>query len=495
MRPRIRPVILAGGAGRRLWPLSREECPKPFLPLVAGEARSLLQLTVQRFFDESLFAPFLIVAQASHHHLVEAQLEELGASERMRAVILEPERQDTAAAALVASLHVSAHLRGEDEVLLLVPADHHMPDHEQLAGALRRALPAVQSGRIVAFGVAPSGAHSGYGYLQVDRKASEKTGDGPLPVTAFVEKPDRRTAERLLREGECYWNAGLYLFPAGEMVAAFRRHAGAFIDPCRQALARARVRGREVWLEPSAYGRCPAVSVDRAIMERFEGLLCQPLAQPWADLGGWDAVWSCGEKDDRGNVIMGGGLAHESRNSLIVREEGAPAVALVGLRDIVAVATSQAVLVTSRERFHDAGEVAKRLSRKAKSFLAAPPEDAEGPEKGEGRVKRPWGWYRRLACVEGCQVKLLHVRAGARLSLQRHFHRQECWIVLRGRVRVTRAGERFWLRRGQTAVIPAGYAHRLENPGTAGALLLEVQTGPYLGEDDILRLQDDYGRV
>ncbi len=466
----VHPFILAGGSGTRLWPLSRKSLPKQFLPLVpGGEGKTLLQHAVMRVAREP-FAPAVILGHDDHRFLIGEQLRQLGSDNH--GIVLEPVARNTAPAALVAAL-----LREADDIILLMPSDHHIPDFEAFTNAVEVAMPEVERGSVVTFGIVPSEPATGYGYIQAEGNG------GVMPVRAFTEKPDAETARRFLEEGGYYWNAGIFMFRAATMIEAFRAHAPEFLEPCAAAVEQAE-RGEDfIRLRKDAYEQCPSDSLDYAIMEKLDNIACVPLKTDWSDLGSWDAVWAVNESDQAGNVVMGDVLAQATRNSLALQADG-PQLSLVGLDNVIAISTKDAVLVASRERCQDVRKIVDRLMADHNPLAVE-----------HSRVYRPWGWYERLVLGDRYQVKCLMIKPGVKLSLQSHYHRAEHWIVVAGSVLVTRNDEQFLLTENESTYIPAGARHRLENPGKIPAIVIEVQTGSYLGEDDIERYEDDFGRV
>ncbi|ROR29659.1 mannose-1-phosphate guanylyltransferase/mannose-6-phosphate isomerase [Inmirania thermothiophila] len=465
----IVPVILSGGAGSRLWPLSRELHPKQFLPLV-GE-RSMLQETALRL-GETGAAP-LVVCNEAHRFMVAEQLREVAV--RPRAVVLEPAGRNTAPAVALAAL--AAQEGGADPLLLVLPSDHLVRDAAALRAAVEAGAAHAAAGALVTFGIVPDAAETGYGYI----RAGAPLDGGAFRVARFVEKPDRATAERFLAEGGYYWNSGMFLFRAGRYLEELARHAPAILEACRGAWAGRAEDADFVRPDRGAFEACPSDSVDYAVMERTEAAVVQPLDAGWSDVGSWSALWQAREQDEAGNVVLGDVLAEDVRGSYL--HATSRIVAAVGLEGHVVVETADAVLVAPRERVQDVKALVARLK-------------AEGREEAllHRRVYRPWGSYETVDRAERFQVKRITVNPGASLSLQMHHHRAEHWVVVRGTARVTRGEESFLLTENQSTYIPVGVRHRLENPGKIPLELIEVQSGPYLGEDDIVRFEDRYGR-
>ena len=466
---KIHPVILSGGSGSRLWPWSRKACPKQFLKLVGDE--TLFQQTLKRL-SSPLFGAPSVICNNDHRFLAAGQLQEAGMEPE--AIVLEPVARNTAPAALTAAL--LAAREDPKRLVLLLPSDHVIQDEEGFARSIAAGIAAAEAGRIVTFGIAPDRPETGYGYI-------ETRGDGAvLDVTRFVEKPDRETAEGYLRAGGYFWNAGIFLFSARAMLSAFGKYAPEIFPPCREAVEKAETDLDFLRLDKQAYAACPSISLDYAIMEKAENTGCVPLDSQWSDLGAWPAVWEIMDKDEQGNVARGDVLLHETTNSYAHSMDGT-VLSVAGLEGVLAVATRDAVLVASRDHAQDVGKLVEELKARGRRQATE-----------HARVYRPWGWYEGLAEGERYQVKTLMVKPGARLSLQSHHHRAEHWVVVRGTVRVTNGDESFLLSENESTYIPIGNRHRLENPGKLPALLIEVQSGAYLGEDDIVRFSDDYGR-
>ncbi len=469
----IVPVVLSGGSGSRLWPLSRELYPKQFLPL-AGEL-TMLQETVQRLDGLADLAPPLVVCNEEHRFLVAEQLRQTG--QAPSAIVLEPEGRNTAPAIALAALQaITAH---DDPVLLVLPADHVIRDTEALRRAIGCAVEAASGGDLVTFGVVPDAVETGYGYIRLGKALEGAT--RAYPVAAFVEKPDFATAETYVNSGEYLWNSGMFVFQAQRYLQELERFAPAIAAACREAYARRS--GDRDFVRPDAesFKASPADSVDYAVMEKAANVKVVPLAAGWNDVGAWSALWQIGTRDADGNVVHGDVLCEDTRDSYI--HGGARLVATVGLRDCVVVETADAVLVAHKERVQEVKALVTRLKEGGRSEALL-----------HRRVYRPWGSYEGVDQAERFQVKRISVNPGAALSLQMHHHRAEHWIVVRGTARVTRGDEVFLLSENESTYIPLGVRHRLENPGKVALELIEVQSGAYLGEDDIVRFEDVYGR-
>jgi mannose-1-phosphate guanylyltransferase/mannose-1-phosphate guanylyltransferase/mannose-6-phosphate isomerase len=473
MGERIHPVILSGGSGTRLWPLSRRTYPKHLLPLVSE--RSLLQETVLRVRDAARFAPPLLVANEAYRFVIGEQLEAIGAG--ARTIMLEPAGRNTAPAIAAAALLVA---REDPQGLVLVlPSDHVIADAPAFQAAIDRAAVAARDGRIVAFGIAPRDPETGYGYIRAGQPLPGAP--GCLSVARFVEKPERAAAEAMLAEGGFYWNGGMFLFRADVLLAEIGALAREILEACRAALAGSLRDLDFLRLEAGSFARAPAISFDHAVMERTAKAALVPVEIGWSDVGSWSALWALGRKDPDGNVLVGDVVTRDVRGSYI-RAEGR-LVAAIGVEDLIVIVTGDAVLLAPKSRGQDIKQLVERLEQEGRGEAVSHP-----------RVHRPWGSYQRLDAGERFQVKRITVKPGAKLSLQKHARRAEHWVVVRGIARVTIDGRVFTLEENQSSYVPVGSVHRLENPGPAPLDLIEVQTGAYLGEDDIVRLEDAYGR-
>lgn len=469
---RVYPVILSGGAGTRLWPLSRELYPKQLLPLISE--RSLLQETARRVEGEGFASP-LIVCNKEHRFLIAEQLRALGIAPR--AVVLEPVGRNTAAAAAVAA----RILRESDpEALMLVLAsDHVIGDEPAFRVAVAVAAKAARAGRLVAFGITPKSAETGYGYIQRGEKLAEA--NGAFSVARFVEKPDLPTAKMYVADGGWSWNSGMFLFPAALYLSELERFEPAIARAARTSLAGARTDFDFLRLDGAAFAEAPAKSIDYAVMERTSLAAVVPANLGWSDIGAWSALWELGPRDADGNVKIGDVVAIGTRNSYLRSDK--LLLAAIGLDDAVVVVTSDVVLVAAKERAQEVKQIVERLRAEGR------PEAVTHPI-----VHRPWGSYQTVDAGERFQVKHITVKPGQRLSLQKHAHRAEHWVIVRGTARVTRDNEVVTLTENQSTYIAAGAVHRLENIGADPLHLIEVQSGGYLGEDDIVRLEDSYGR-
>lgn len=467
----IRPVILSGGSGTRLWPLSRQAYPKQLIPLV-GDG-SLLQRTAQRAKDCDFTSP-LVVCNHEHRFLVGQQLAEIGV-EPWRLVI-EPVGRNTAPAVAVAAL-----LAAEQDpatVLLVLPSDHMVQRPESFAAMVAQGTAAAAKGALVTFGIRPTHAATGYGYIQPGEEIADN--NGCHAVVRFVEKPDRRTAERFLAEG-LLWNSGMFLFRADAVLEELATHQPEVLNACREAVHRARTDLDFLRLCKDAFADAPSISLDHAVMEKTTRAAVVGADIGWSDLGSWSALWEVSQRDGAGNAFSGDVVAVDTSDTLV--HGTGRLVATLGVEGLVVVDTDDALLIADRRRAEDVKDVVKRLESEGRAELM-----------NHRRVMRPWGCYRTLHEGQRFQVKEITVHPGAALSLQLHHHRAEHWVVVQGTAMVTRGEEKILLYENQSTYIPVGMAHRLHNPGKIPLRLIEVQSGAYLGEDDIVRLADNYGR-
>lgn len=469
--------MLAGGAGTRLWPLSRKSYPKQFSKLL-GDAtlfqESALRLTTS---DAIEFAPHITLTNADFRFIIGEQLQEVGIDPGP--ILIEPEAKNTAAAILAASLFAQA--TDEDAVLLVAPSDHLIPNRADFHNAIEAGLPQVQSGQMVTFGIKPTHPETGYGYLKLSRDILDQS--GTACVESFIEKPNFSDAENMLAEGRYFWNAGIFLFRARDMIDAFRDYAPKALELVGRAVGEAATDLGFLRLAPGHWSELEDISIDYAIMEKAKNLVAVPYTSKWSDLGGWDALWMDGDKDQSGNVTSEAAHAVDCSNSLLRSESGTQQLVGIGLNDIMAIAMPDAVLVAHREHAQDVKQAVSLLKSEGVGQAEVFPKDY-----------RPWGWFESLAMGEGFQVKRIHVKPGAALSLQSHDHRSEHWIVVEGTARVTIDDTVQTIAEGQSVYVPLGARHRLENPGEFPMVLIEVQIGTYLGEDDIVRYEDLYAR-
>jgi len=469
---KIIPAILCGGAGSRLWPMSRALYPKQLLPLLSEQ--TMLQETVARVANGERFTPPIMLCNSDHRFLIAAQLQEAGAAHG--GIILEPAGRNTAPAVALAALHAA---ETPDALLLVLSADHMIAKPEAFQAAVDSAAVAARDGHLVTFGIEPNSPSTGYGYIRV---GSAEIAPGVKAVEQFVEKPDLATAEGFLADGGYRWNAGMFLFRADRYLEELERHAPDILAQCRKAMAGAVVDLDFIRPDSPAFLDCRSDSIDYAVMEKSDRAAVAPCDLGWSDIGSWGQLWEVGDKDNDGNVIVGDAMAEGSHGCYIRSED--KLVAAVGVDDLVIVSTPDAVLVTRKDKAQDVKNIVERLS-------------AEGREEHNTgqRCYRPWGFYEGIHIGERHQVKHICVNPGAALSLQMHHHRAEHWIVVKGTAQVTRDDEVMLLTENQGTYIPLGATHRLENPGKVPLSMVEVQSGSYLGEDDIVRFEDVYNRV
>jgi mannose-1-phosphate guanylyltransferase/mannose-6-phosphate isomerase len=469
----ISPFVLCGGAGTRLWPLSREAFPKQFHRLTGPQ--SLFQQTCRRL-SGNLFGELSILSNYQHRFLIQEQLQEIGLISAN--IVLEPEGRNTAPAACIAALMAG---RVDPEALvLLAPSDHAIGDDASFAESVSHGISAARQGSLVIFGVQPDCPHTGYGYIETAGREGGAT--SALAVKRFVEKPSREVAQTYLDSGRFYWNAGIFLFKAATLLEQFQTHAPEILAACRQALNEAT---KDLGFRQlgKSYERAPSISLDYAIMERARNIVCVPLATAWSDVGSWSELWSFLEKDPGGNVAKGEGniLLENAKGNYAYSDHAC--VALIGVENLVVVAMGDAVLVASKES-----------AESIKALVAHLKSNGQNIAVQHNRVYRPWGWYQGVNRGDRYQVKCIMVKPGGTLSLQSHHHRSEHWVVVKGTLEITKGAETSLLSENQSTYIAIGEKHRLANPGKIPAFLIEVQSGPYLDEDDIIRFEDVYHR-
>ena len=466
------PVILSGGSGTRLWPLSRAALPKQLLPLASE--RTMLQETVIRLGGMVDIGPPLVVCNNDHRFLIAEQMREIGVEPL--GIFLEPMGRNTAPAAAVAALTLLK--RDPDAVMLLLPADHLINDVPAFHAAVAEGLKAVALGRLVTFGIVPDSPHTGYGYIQ---RGDALAGTTARQVARFVEKPDAATAQRFLASGDHFWNSGMFLFSARQFVEELEQYRPDMLAACRRALEGGEHDLDFCRLDKAAFADCPSDSIDYALMERTPNAAVVPAEIGWNDIGAWSALWDVGLKDADDNVVRGDVYLDGVKGSYVRAESRM--VAALGVENLLIVETPDAVLVADQSKAQDVKKVVDYLKKAGRS-----------EHEFHTRVFRPWGWYEGIDMGERFQVKRIMVKPGHKLSLQMHHHRAEHWVVVSGTARVTRDGVEELLTENQSTYSPLGTTHRLENPGKVALHLIEVQSGSYLGEDDIVRFEDVYKR-
>ena len=466
------PVVLCGGSGTRLWPLSREAFPKQFLRL-SGD-NSMLQQTLQRLAGIDALAPALLVCNESSRFIVAEQMREIGLNDAR--VLLEPMRRNTAPAIATAALQ--AMQNGEDPVLLVLPSDHVILDAPAFHRAIALARQAAEQGKLLTFGITPTGPETGYGYIRADGDAVGQA----RPITEFVEKPALALAEQYIASGDYFWNSGMFLFRASRYLEELDKYHPAVVAACREALAKAKSDLDFVRLDHDAYAASPDIAVDYAVMERTSDAATVALDAGWNDIGSWAAVFDVANKDASNNSVQGDVLLQDCSDCLV--HGNSRLVTAIGLRDTIIVETADAVLVMDASQAQHTKTLVAQLIKQ------------ERPEATMHReVFRPWGSYDSIGNGDRFQVKRITVKPGAKLSLQMHHHRAEHWIVVSGTAQITNGDKEYLLTENQSTYIPLGVVHSLANPGKVPLELIEIQSGSYLGEDDIVRFEDRYGRV
>jgi len=469
----LTPVILAGGSGTRLWPLSRKLYPKQFLPLVGEE--TLFQATVSRLGQAEWVDSPIVVCNEEHRFLVAEQLREIDV--QPGAIILEPVGRNTAPAVAAAAEYAKS--KGGDPLFLVLPADHHIRQVDVLLSTVEGSMDQARAGSLVTFGIVPQRPETGYGYIKKGSKL--QTSGQPCSIERFVEKPDLETARSYLEDGSYLWNSGMFMFRSSTYLQELDRFRPDIAAQAGEAFAEG-VQDLDFFrLDRAAFAVCPGESVDYAVMEQTRSGVVVPLDAGWSDVGSWDALWSIADKDPSGNVTVGDVLTQDTEECYI--HSTGRLLAVVGLRDHVIVETSDAVMVSPKHRVQDVKKLVDELK-------AGERPEAETHKK----VYRPWGAYETMDLEERFQVKRITVKPGAKLSLQKHFHRAEHWVVVKGTALITNGETETVLKEDESTYIPLGHFHRLENPGKIDLELIEVQTGSYLGEDDIVRVDDVYGR-
>lgn len=473
MSPTIYPVLLAGGSGTRLWPLSRKSYPKQFSSLL--DSTSLFQASARRL-SGPIFQPPTIITNSEFRFIVTEQL--AGEGIDPGAILIEPDARNTAPAVLAAALYLAQ--TDPDGLMLVAPSDHVVPDSSAFLTAVEAGVETARAGRIVTFGIAPDRPETGYGYLELVREASEGQ---VTDLQRFVEKPDHETAVTMLEKGNYLWNAGIFLFSVQTILDAFKERAPDLIAPVSAALEQAKPDLGFLRLAPEPWSTVKDVSIDYAVMEKSADLAVVPFSAGWSDLGDWEAIWREADRDAHGVALSGPAVAVACEDTLLRSEATGQMVVGLGLKDMIVIGMPDAVLVADKSRAQDVKEVVSTLRARDVAQADTFPRD-----------HRPWGWFESLVVGDRFQVKRIVVHPGAALSLQSHYHRSEHWIVVQGTARVTIGEEVSLVTENQSVYIPLGATHRMENPGKFPMVLIEVQTGSYLGEDDIVRYEDVYAR-
>ena len=467
------PVILSGGSGSRLWPMSRENYPKPLLPLVSEN--TLLQETANRLDDIEGLGDAVYVCNEEHRFLLAEQVAQLG--KKPAAIILEPEGRNTAPALTLAALYLVK--QDPDAMMVVMPADHVMTEPQQFVAAVRQGGVNAEQGALVTFGIVPDAPETGYGYIKRDVEVS---GTSAYSVASFVEKPDLETAQQYISEGDYYWNSGIFLMRADRWLDEIGQHRPAILTACRKAVMQGKQDTDFFRVSKADFLSSPSDSIDYAVMENTDRAVVVPISAGWSDVGAWSALWKICPRDEDGNVIQGDVIAEDTRNAFLVAQHRC--LATVGVEDIIVVETADAVLVASKDKAQDVKAIVNRLK-----------ECGREEHKVHRQVYRPWGSYEGIDAGPRFQVKRLSVKPGAQLSLQMHHHRAEHWVVVKGTARVTCGDVVLILHEDESTYIPMGEKHRLENPGNIPLEVIEIQSGGYLGEDDIVRFEDVYDRV
>lgn len=469
------PIILSGGSGSRLWPLSRKKRPKQFLPVI--DDNTLFQSTVLRLDSLKDIENPMIVCNEAHRFMVAEELRQLGKSHQ--GIILEPVARNTAPAIALAALRLLKKNK-KDDLLLVLPADHVIADIDAFQNAVLKAKSVAEKGYLVTFGIVATHPETGYGYIQ---KSSKSISDliGAFPVERFVEKPEESQAKGYLNEGGYYWNSGMFVFKASRFLEELERYQPELVEVCQKSIDRAENDLDFIRIDKNDFSACESISADYAVMEKTSRAAVVPLDARWSDVGVWSAVWEIGKKDKSGNVVRGEAVIQQSNNNIVYAEKSL--VALLGVDDLIVINTQDALLVAHKDEAQSVKNIVDQLKNNNRKEVVEHRE-----------VDRPWGTYDRIDGGERFQVKRITVKPGAKLSLQKHHHRAEHWIVVTGTAEVTCGDKTFLLTENQSTYIPLGAIHQLINPGKVPLELIEVQSGSYLREDDIVRIKDQYGR-
>jgi len=470
---KLYPVILSGGSGSRLWPLSREHYPKPLLPLVSD--KTLLQETACRLDGIPGLGDAVYVCNEEHRFLLAEQVAQIGKTPAT--IILEPEGRNTAPALTLNALNQVK--QDPDAMMVVMPADHVMTEPQQFITAVEQGSDNAEQGALVTFGIVPESPETGYGYIKRDAQIGNSAA---YAVARFVEKPDQQTAEQYVSEGDYFWNSGIFLMRADRWLDEISQYRPDILKNCRDAMNKGVQDSDFFRVDKQLFHACPSDSIDYAVMEKTDRAVVVPISAGWSDIGAWSALWKVCPQDADGNVIQGDVLAEDTHNAFLVAQHRC--LATVGLDNIVVVETADAVLVASKDKAQDVKAIVDRLK-----------DSGRDESKMHRQVYRPWGSYEGIDAGSRFQVKRLSVKPGAQLSLQMHHHRAEHWIIVKGTARVTCGDQVFTLHENESTYIPIGEKHRLENPGNIPLEVIEIQSGSYLGEDDIVRYEDVYDRV
>jgi len=470
------PVILSGGSGSRLWPMSRRNRPKQFIPVVGDQTP--FQATVARSNSLDDVKGCLYVCNEAHRFTVAEQLELSGSTNHK--IILEPIAKNTAAAIAAATLYAMKEYPDDDPELLVMPSDHVVNDIDSFKNTVRKARGISDMGALVSLGVIPECAHTGYGYIKRGKKLASKS--SAYCVDSFTEKPSLEKAKKYVSTDEYYWNSGMLLFRASTMINELEKHAPEILAYARQAIEDSSTDLDFHRLSSLAFDKCPSISIDYAVMEHTTHAAVVPLEAGWSDIGSWDSIWQVSQKDDHGNVSKGNVSLHNAHNNLVLSDHRL--VSIVGVKDVVVIETRDSVLIADRVQSEQVKELVEHLKDNGHTEVI-----------DHRQVHRPWGWYDSVDEGERFKVKRIMVKPGEKLSLQKHRHRAEHWIVVQGTAEVECDDRTMMLSENESTYIPLGSVHRLSNPGKIPLEIVEVQSGSYLGEDDIVRLQDNYGRT
>jgi mannose-1-phosphate guanylyltransferase/mannose-6-phosphate isomerase len=476
MQASLYPVILSGGSGTRLWPLSRAMYPKQFIRFSHKQDASFLAQSLKRLPQKQGFAQPILICNNDHRFLVLEDSERAGVFPS--AIILEPMARNTAPAIAVAALHIMA--KDPNGIMIVMPSDHMIRDEPAFAEAVKQAAKVAEAGRLVLFGIKPDSPHTGYGYIK--RGAALKECEGAYAVAQFTEKPQKKVAEKYLASGDYAWNSGIFVFSARTFIEELGRLEPAILRAAEAAIKGSRIDLGFVRLDADAFAQAPSISVDYAVMERTERAAVIPIDVGWSDVGSWSSLWELAPRDERGNAVEGDALLEDTQNCYVYSDRAL--VTTLGVKDLVIVDTPDAVLVADRNQVQNVSSIVKALK-----------ESGRREHQTHVRSHRPWGFFETLSLAPRFQVKLLHVKPGGKLSMQMHHHRSEHWVVVHGTAKVTVGETEKLVRENESVYIVATQWHRLENPGKTPLEMIEVQIGSYLGEDDIVRTDDIYQRA